>query len=110
MVQARTVLIAKPFSIYESRSNGKSGGYGFQISSGEKFIIVEDVVTRGGHVQEAIDIVRAHGRRYLSRSARIFLCHKVSAQSCSVFPLKNEVPPGRKRWARSATKMHIITI
>ena len=34
---------------------------GFQISPGEKFIVVEDVVTRGGRVQETIDIVRANG-------------------------------------------------
>src|SRR6266550_6965572 len=34
---------------------------GFQISSGEKFIVIEDVVTRGGRVQETIDIIRAHG-------------------------------------------------
>jgi orotate phosphoribosyltransferase len=33
---------------------------GFQIAPSEKFIIVEDVVTRGGRVQETIDIVRAH--------------------------------------------------
>jgi orotate phosphoribosyltransferase len=34
---------------------------GFQISLNEKFVVVEDVVTRGGRVQETIDIVRAHG-------------------------------------------------
>lgn len=34
---------------------------GFQIGKGERFIVVEDVVTRGGRVQETIDIVRAHG-------------------------------------------------
>jgi orotate phosphoribosyltransferase len=34
---------------------------GFQISPGEKFVLVEDVVTRGGRVQETVDIVRAHG-------------------------------------------------
>ncbi len=33
---------------------------GFQISPTERFIVVEDVVTRGGRVQETIDIVRAH--------------------------------------------------
>ncbi len=33
----------------------------FQILADEKFIVVEDVVTRGGRVQETIDIVRAHG-------------------------------------------------
>ena len=34
---------------------------GFQISPGEKLVVVEDVVTRGGRVQETIDIVRTHG-------------------------------------------------
>ena len=34
---------------------------GFQIAPNEKFIVVEDVVTRGGRVQETIDIVHAHG-------------------------------------------------
>jgi orotate phosphoribosyltransferase len=34
---------------------------GFQISRGEKFVVVEDVVTRGGRVQETIDIVRNDG-------------------------------------------------
>jgi orotate phosphoribosyltransferase len=33
----------------------------FQIAPNEKFIVVEDVVTRGGRVQETIDIVRARG-------------------------------------------------
>jgi orotate phosphoribosyltransferase len=32
---------------------------GFQIPPNEKFLVVEDVVTRGGRVQETIDIVRA---------------------------------------------------
>lgn len=34
---------------------------GFKISDGENILIVEDVVTRGGRAQEAIDIVREHG-------------------------------------------------
>ena len=34
---------------------------GFQILSNERFVVVEDVVTRGGRVQETIDIVHAHG-------------------------------------------------
>jgi len=33
---------------------------GFRISAGEKLLVVEDVVTKGGRVQETIDIVRAH--------------------------------------------------
>jgi orotate phosphoribosyltransferase len=31
---------------------------GFKIAPGEKILVVEDVVTKGGRVQETIDIVR----------------------------------------------------
>ena len=34
---------------------------GFQIGPNERFIVAEDVVTRGGRVQETVDIVRTHG-------------------------------------------------
>lgn len=34
---------------------------GFSIAPNEKFLVAEDVVTRGGRVQETIQIVRAHG-------------------------------------------------
>src|SRR5436190_6989934 len=33
---------------------------GFKIAPGEKILIVEDVVTKGGRVQETMDIVREH--------------------------------------------------
>lgn len=33
---------------------------GFRIAPGEKLLVVEDVVTKGGRVQETMDIVRAH--------------------------------------------------
>ena len=36
---------------------------GFKIAGGERILVVEDVVTKGGRVQETIDIVRAnHGQ------------------------------------------------
>jgi orotate phosphoribosyltransferase len=34
---------------------------GFKIAPGEKIVVIEDVVTKGGRVQETIDIVRANG-------------------------------------------------
>jgi orotate phosphoribosyltransferase len=34
---------------------------GFTITPGEKFLVAEDVVTRGGRVSETIQIVRDHG-------------------------------------------------
>jgi len=33
---------------------------GFQISPGEKILVVEDVITKGGRVQETLDIVTAN--------------------------------------------------
>jgi orotate phosphoribosyltransferase len=34
---------------------------GFEITHGDRFLVVEDVVTRGGRVQETLDIVRSRG-------------------------------------------------
>lgn len=34
---------------------------GFKIAAGEKILVVEDVVTKGGRVQETLAIVKAHG-------------------------------------------------
>lgn len=34
---------------------------GFKIGKGEKFLVAEDVVTKGGRVQQTIDLVRAYG-------------------------------------------------
>ena len=34
---------------------------GFKIAAGERILVVEDVVTKGGRVQETVDIVRGHG-------------------------------------------------
>jgi len=33
---------------------------GFKIAPGEKILVIEDVVTKGGRVQETVDIVREH--------------------------------------------------
>jgi orotate phosphoribosyltransferase len=33
---------------------------GFKITPGEKILVVEDVITKGGRVQETLDIVRSH--------------------------------------------------
>ncbi len=38
---------------------------GFRISAGEKILVVEDVVTKGGRVQETIAIVKANGGKLL---------------------------------------------
>jgi len=48
--------------IFTEKEDGKLAlRRGFKIAPGEKILVVEDVVTKGGRVQETIDIVRAHG-------------------------------------------------
>jgi orotate phosphoribosyltransferase len=53
--------LGKPHIFVEKEEGKLVLRRGFQISPNERFIVVEDVVTRGGRVQETIDIVRAHG-------------------------------------------------
>ena len=53
--------LGKPHIFVEKEDGKLVLRRGFQISPNEKFIVIEDVVTRGGRVQETIDIVRAHG-------------------------------------------------
>ncbi len=48
--------------IFVEKEDGKLAlRRGFKISPAEKMLVVEDVVTKGGRVQETMDIVRAHG-------------------------------------------------
>ncbi|MCX6929052.1 MAG: orotate phosphoribosyltransferase [Verrucomicrobia bacterium] len=48
--------------IFVEKEDGKLAlRRGFKIAAGEKILVVEDVVTKGGRVQETMDIVRAHG-------------------------------------------------
>lgn len=42
---------------------------GFKITASEKILVVEDVVTKGGRVQETIDIVRAQGGNVVGAAA-----------------------------------------
>ena len=53
--------LGKRHIFVEKEAGGLMLRRGFQIRPNEKFVIAEDVVTRGGRVQETVDIVRAHG-------------------------------------------------
>jgi orotate phosphoribosyltransferase len=56
---ART--LGKPHIFAEKEEGKLVLRRGFKIAPGDRFIVAEDVVTRGGRVQETIAIVRAHG-------------------------------------------------
>ena len=53
--------LGKRHIFVEKEAGGLVLRRGFQIRPSERFIVAEDVVTRGGRVQETVDIVRAHG-------------------------------------------------
>ena len=53
--------LSKPHIFVEKEEGKLVLRRGFEIKAGSRFIVAEDVVTRGGRVQETIDIVRAHG-------------------------------------------------
>src|SRR5947209_8827508 len=53
--------LGKRHIFVEKEAGGLALRRGFTIRPNERFVVAEDVVTRGGRVQETIDIVRAHG-------------------------------------------------
>lgn len=53
--------LGKRHIFVEKEAGGLALRRGFKIDQGEKFIVAEDVVARGGRVQQTIDIVRARG-------------------------------------------------
>jgi orotate phosphoribosyltransferase len=54
--------LGKPHIFAEKDDNGALVlRRGFHIKPGEKFIVIEDVVTRGGRLMETVDIVAKHG-------------------------------------------------
>jgi len=56
--------LGKRFIFAEKDDQGKLAlRRGFKIAPGERLLVVEDVITKGGRVQETLDIVRARGGR-----------------------------------------------
>ena len=53
-------------SIFVEKEDGVLVLRRFAIREGETFVVAEDVITRGGRVQETLDIVREHGGRVLA--------------------------------------------
>ena len=49
------------FIFAEKKENGDLTMRRFKIAKGERFLVAEDVITRGGRVQETVDIVKEHG-------------------------------------------------
>lgn len=58
--------------IWTERENGKMTlRRGFSVSSGERMLVVEDVVTTGGSTRETIDALRSYGAEVLGAASII---------------------------------------
>ncbi len=53
--------ISKKKFIFVEKENGILKLRRFDIKQNERFLIIEDVVTKGGRVKETLDIVKSHG-------------------------------------------------
>ena len=64
--------LGKPHIFVEKNDAGKLVlRRGFEIARGTRFIVAEDVVTRGGRVQETLDIVRGLGGEVVAVAALV---------------------------------------
>ena len=70
-------------SIFAEKQDGKLVLRRFAIRAGERFIVAEDVVTRGGRVQETIDIVEQNGGKV---AAVAFLVDRSSGAAIFPYP------------------------
>ena len=95
--------LGKPHIFVEKEEGKLVLRRGFVIAPGDRFIVAEDVVTKGGRVQETIDIVRAHGGEVAAVASLVdrsggnlpdFGCPFVSliALNVETFPA-DQVPP-----------------
>jgi orotate phosphoribosyltransferase len=95
--------LGKPHIFVEKEDGKLVLRRGFEIKPGTRFIVAEDVVTRGGRVQETIDNVRAHGGIVTAVAALVdrsggllpdFGCPFISLTQLSVEAYEpNKLPP-----------------
>jgi len=95
--------LGKPHIFVEKEDGKLVLRRGFEIKPGARFIVAEDVVTRGGRVQETIDIVRAYGGTVVAVAALVdrsggnlpdFGCPFVSLTQLSVEAFEaDKLPP-----------------
>ncbi len=75
-------------NIFAERENGKMTlRRGFSVSSGEKVLVVEDVVTTGGSVKEVLGLLRAAGAEIIGVSSIVDRSNGIVDFGVPFFPL-----------------------
>jgi orotate phosphoribosyltransferase len=80
-------------SIFAEKQDGKLVlRRGFVIPEGASFVVAEDVITRGGRVQEAIDIVESRGGRVAAVAVLVDRSGGKAGFRCPTFSLLRMEP------------------
>jgi orotate phosphoribosyltransferase len=86
-------------SIFVEKEQGALALRRFRIEAGERYVVAEDVVTRGGRVQETIDIVLKNGGRVAAVAVLVDRSGGSARFACPMFSLLEMTPV---TWERSA--------
>lgn len=79
-------------SIFAEKQDGKLVMRRFQIKPGERYVVAEDVITRGGRVQETIDIVRGAGAEVVAVLVLVDRSAGAAKFDCPTFSLLQLAP------------------
>ena len=86
-------------SIFAEKQDGKLVMHRFKIRPGERFVVAEDVITRGGRTQETIDIVEASGGKV---EAVAVLVDRSGGKASFKYPVFSMLRLEPKTWEPSA--------
>jgi orotate phosphoribosyltransferase len=79
-------------SIFAEKEDGRLVLRRFSVAEGERYVVAEDVVTRGGRVQETVDIVTASGGEVVAIVLLVDRSGGKAAFECPTFSLVQMEP------------------
>ena len=85
--------------VFAEKQDGKLAMRRFALKPGERYVVAEDVITRGGRVQETIDIVRAAGAEVV---AVLVLVDRSGGQAKFDYPTFSLLKMAPEVWEPSA--------
>lgn len=78
--------------VFAEKQEGRLAMRRFALKPGERYVVAEDVITRGGRVQETIDIVAAAGAQVVAVLVLVDRSSGLAAFSYPTFSLLNMAP------------------
>ena len=79
-------------SVFAEKEDGRLVLRRFKLAAGERYVVAEDVITRGGRVQETIDIVRGAGAVAAAVAVLVDRSAGTATFDCPTFSLLQMAP------------------